>query len=494
MGLTPSCLFWLFRRLRQILYNFSMAGFSFQNFLENKKLLFFFFLSAGLLVYANSLRNPFILDDVAIITENRVIQDPPDWAFAFKYDMYGQKISGNVEFFRPLPFISLYLDRLVSGDSPVFYRLHGVLLHSVSSFLLFFVFLGGGLDRRVAFFSALAWLVHPASAQAAAYISDRAVVLAAFFSFLSFISFRRGMMPLCALFSLFALLSKETAVVLPFVLLFYHSVFGRRGSVLKGREIGTLLFLAAVSGVYSCFRFYLQGKADMVPLSFLSGEPFHVRLLTFVREMALYFRLSLLPVNPAFENHFVERVFFNPYNSFFTAATVFLAFLYFRSRDFFLQMVFWLFWFFSWLFPVSNLFLPLSASMRLQWLYLPAAGVIAVLAMSFSRFAGGSRVAARLPPLLLAAWFSLLLFQTFKRNALASDPVKFFSYEVSAEPNNYVAWCYLGLESFKRGDYVGAKKYFQESLDRSPRKSYEPAATNLKIIEQWLKNPSKLQK
>ena len=189
------------------------------------------------LLYLPTLDNPFVYDDFRLIVENPSIQQLSDPRAALIRDVT-----------RPLVTLSYAIDTAVWGAGPFGYHLTNLLLHTMNVVLLYWLAFATVEDwcrrdtahgfapspRVVGTATAVLAASHPVMTQAVGYISARSELLYAAF-FLAAILAGRRWMDTCAsglsgstrwrsltvgLFVL-SLLSKETAVMLPFVLAAY---------------------------------------------------------------------------------------------------------------------------------------------------------------------------------------------------------------------------------------------------------------------------------
>jgi hypothetical protein len=185
------------------------------------------------LVYRNALDNPFVYDDFHTVRDNLSLRDPIDGRAV---------VMGNLT--RPVVNLSYAFDRAVWGPEPFGFHLTSVLLHMLNVLLLArFSWAAaddwnrgrgrrsavGPLDpRAMSAITALFFAVHPMMTEAVGYISGRAEVLCAFFFLLAFLAARRWMLGggaswlgASAVCWVVAVLSKEVAGTLPFVLFAY---------------------------------------------------------------------------------------------------------------------------------------------------------------------------------------------------------------------------------------------------------------------------------
>ena len=154
---------------------------------------------ATLAAYANSLRGPFVYDDVPAIPGNPTIRQLwPLFGVLAPQTQGGLTVSG-----RPVLNLSFALNYAVSGEEVWSYHLFNVLVHAGAALLLF------GLVRRTlsrppmrARFGAVAaplafaigaiWVLHPLQTQAVTYTVQRAESLMGFFYLLTLYAFARA--------------------------------------------------------------------------------------------------------------------------------------------------------------------------------------------------------------------------------------------------------------------------------------------------------------
>jgi len=179
----------------------------------------------GGLVYLNSLANPFVYDDHRLILENDSLSSLTNWRYLILHDVA-----------RPLVNVSYAIDYAIwGGANPVGFHLTNVLVHMTNIVLLLQFARGLRWQRRaegspselvVGVVAALLFAVHPALTQAVGYVSSRSDLLSATFVLAALLAARRalggGQWPWTAAAALAwacGLVSKETAVMFPLVLL-----------------------------------------------------------------------------------------------------------------------------------------------------------------------------------------------------------------------------------------------------------------------------------
>jgi tetratricopeptide (TPR) repeat protein len=196
-------------------------------------------LGAVLLAWSNSFTAPFEFDDNGSILGNPTIQHlvPPVW---MRPPAAGETVSG-----RPVLNLSLALNYAMGGLDVRGYHAANLAIHLFAALTLFGIVrrtlalrswsaLGGDETRRTGFATAVAllWAVHPLQVESVTYVVQRAESLAGLLCLLTLYCFVRGMQAgkgwfaLAFLACLLGVGTKETAVVMPAILLLYDWVFG----------------------------------------------------------------------------------------------------------------------------------------------------------------------------------------------------------------------------------------------------------------------------
>jgi Flp pilus assembly protein TadD len=187
----------------------------------------------AVLLYANSLNNPFVYDDYRLIVENPAIQNLTSVLAILVRDIT-----------RPLVGLSYALDTSIWGTGPFGYHLTNVLLHALNVVLVYWVGLLAAADWRrrgggryglapdptvVAVASSLLAACHPVMTQAVGYVTGRSEVLHSVFFLAALLAARQWMRvggwwrSIAVAFWFCALLAKETAAVFPLVLVCYDA-------------------------------------------------------------------------------------------------------------------------------------------------------------------------------------------------------------------------------------------------------------------------------
>jgi hypothetical protein len=164
------------------------------------------------------------LDDRDLILDDGIFLAHPSSLWRVFGRAYFHVVDADHAYYRPIVSLSYALDARWSGLDPRGYHLTNVVLYALASVLFYELLRTLEMGRAIAFIAALAFAVHPALTPAVAWIPGRNDSLLAVFCLAAWIAFARDAArpswwhktAHCAFFAL-ALLTKESAVVLPLV-------------------------------------------------------------------------------------------------------------------------------------------------------------------------------------------------------------------------------------------------------------------------------------
>ena len=264
----------------------------------------------GFLLYANSLGNEFVFDDLPLIIDNALIKDIGNIGKVIGWE------SGD-PLYRPVRYVSYMLDYWLWGLKPAGYHVANILYHGIAGFILFLVLLELLGNRAAAVAGTVLFISHPVLTDSVTYISGRRDVLVGLFYLLSFYCFVRYRKEprlwnavLTGIFFLLALGSKEMGITLPAVCLAYDFTlsFTGQGRNAAGAVLGRVrqaaqdvvkknwklyLPLAVLAGIFfysKIFLYYPSLKSSYYGGSAISN------FATVVRIICYYIKLVLFPV------------------------------------------------------------------------------------------------------------------------------------------------------------------------------------------------------
>lgn len=488
---------------------------------KNNFIAVFSIIVSGFIVYGNSLNNGFVYDDALVVENNYFLTSWSNLRYFFN-DLY---FSGSGEAsWRPLVTLTYFFDYWLGAGRPFFYHLTNVICHLLSG--VFFYYLVFNLillldselpSFKTAFLCALFFVIHPIHTEAVNAIAFREDILSALFCFLSLLFYlkskfglnkRRVFYVFSLLCYFFALLSKEAALPLIFIILFVDFFCQKDKKCISNERKMNFVSYAGYIGViflYAYFRFFLIVR-HQAPFAALEGVNYaggslYTAFLTNGRIFTAYLILLFFPLKLSTEHYF--RYFVDPSYSFLESRVLFsfailclVLFLIigsFRDRKIFTFCGLWFFIFFS---TTANI-LPLDHPMAERYLYLPCAGFclfLSVLAVKLFYFRRNKFIPLENIP-RQTAWYSLtgfiqsgvvvatviiLIFYSFRtisRNKVWKDSFTFWSEAVKSPFVSDRAYNCLGTVYSGKKMPEEAIKLYKKAIQACP--DYADAYNNL---------------
>ncbi len=359
----------------------------FEKVFENKN---FHFIAAAaiavmiLIAYSNTFTASFHFDDNPAIVENPYIKNVT--ADNIKKLLHGT---------RPVVNMSLLLNYQINGLNVIGWHIFNTLFHILNALLVYALIYNtlklpllndkyGSSSKRMAFFGALLFAVHPIQTQAVTYIISRTELLAAFFylsTFFLFIRWHRTGSVLnlagAVLTAFLAMGSKEHAVTLPAMLFLYDFIFISGGRIKE--SLGRWKQHLAIASSWLLLAFLLS-TVKLEGAGFgISGEggitPW-TYLLTQFNVIWTYIRLMFLPINQNLDYDYpiAQTLFeFPTILAFIGHIIVICAALYIYVKRGWRLIPFGIVWFYVTLSPTSS-FVPILDVIFEHRLYLPSVG------------------------------------------------------------------------------------------------------------------------
>ena len=456
-------------------------------------------LLATVAAYANAFAGAFLFDDRAVILDDARLASPA----AF--------FSHVTETIRPLTKFTLLVDRQLYGSQPAGYHLLNLLLHLASGALAWAIVRRLGANDGLALWTAALFLLHPIATETVTYISGRPTGLMACLYLSAFLLFlvareahgdrrRRVVAATGAATCLgLSLLSKETAVVFPVLLVLYEIVLGRTGaSVRPTSRAGGVALHAVLGGTVVIFLVAAAFHARYAYL-FRYGlglRGFGENLVTQARAVAYSLSLFVWPARLNFDHDIAVSAALVAPGTLAAlavlAALVGAALAVVRRAPLF---AFGVLWYFVHLLPTNSVF-PRYDVLSERNLYLPALGLylavgaaLAAVGRSAARWLGRRRPGNAGPaptrrwlaPALVSTLVLCLAGATASRNRLYADPVLFWSDAVRKSPAKARPHTNLGQAWFEAGQVDKALSEFRTALSLDP---YDPVARR-NLLEAW---------
>lgn len=408
------------------------------------------------------------LDDNALILENRdFLNKLSNIPRAFGQDVF-HMLNEYAAAYRPLLTVSFMIDARLDALFGSGYHLSNIVLHLMASCLVFLLFMKLRYARRLAFFFALLFTVHPALTQAVAWIPGRNDILLAIFVLSGFICLldfietgRRAFLAAHLVLFALALFTKEVAAVFPFVCVGYlffvakekYFPAGQR-RLIAGWSLAIVLWLA--------FRSYgLSSNPVALSVAGIAHDLFDGG-----RAVIIYLGKAVLPLNLSIVPTIKDTGM--AYGIAALAAIV-LGLSLSRQRRY-ASVLFGALWFLLFLAPTFIRPVPATPKIFLEpRLYVPLIGVLIVLGETdIVKNLTGTRRGLFAAAAVIGFFFVLSV--AHERNF--KDAATFWRYAAKRSPHSSMAQYNLGWICDRQGDLDKAERYYRLALELNPRQRY----------------------
>lgn len=459
--------------------------------------------AAALTVHSFMLSGSFkSIDDRRSIVDNQKIRSLEDPAAIFTDSFFGRGT-----YYRPLVTYSFALEYHFIKLNPFFYHLTNLLIHAAVSLVAFFL-LNKLLPGPAAFFGALIYAVHPVHWEAVANIPGRAILLCALFYLSAFLFFLKSsagrtdapagktgktksytFYALSLLSFAFAIFCKESAVMLPPVLLLYQFLVGKsqEGAAKTARtaKAGLLAPLLPVLPFFAVTAFYLLTRGLLGINRLLPWDTFQNYVLgffTFLRSLLTHIRVLVFPTGLYYDR--AERLF-----SSFTDPGLFLTlFVWTAAAAVFIRcrrrisgpVMFLILWFFAEFALISQLFSSIGVqpgyiSAADHFLYIPAVPAAALIALAGTALYEKNKTAGWTSTgIFWSGAAGLLLFLAVlavSMNIQAANERAMFENSLAHNPHNARVRNSLALIYARAGLYKEAETHYRTVVADNPLSS-----------------------
>lgn len=357
-------------------------------------------------LYARTFGFGYALDDIAVVQENKYVQDGfggfGKILSTFYWNGFDSFSTQNSGIFRPVSLLLFATEWQIFGNSPGVFHFVNVLLYALCSFQLFLLLnsLFGKEKRALAFGGVLLWTVLPVHTEVVANIKSADEILALLFSVLSmryllrwndtgkfsYVFFSAGYMFL-------AMLSKEGAALILPIAFIMMMLF--RNHNIKSLLRPAMIF-AAVSIVWLVWHQAVIMSAEGTRVEYdyrhnalLSNDSWIIQKATALGMQTLYWIKALVGY-PLSYNYSFNQIPVDGFSgiNFWIAlvgliASVYTVVKYFRTQP---VLVFGICFYWISFAMTSNIFFSIGDIFAERFLFVPSVGFVLIIAWLISRF------------------------------------------------------------------------------------------------------------
>jgi tetratricopeptide (TPR) repeat protein len=415
--------------------------------------------------YVPAMRGGFVWDDDAFVL-NPIIK-AGDGLYRFWF-------STEPPDYFPLTSTTLWLEWRLWGENALGYHVVNVLLHVISSILIWLVL--KRLKVPGAWLAGLIFAVHPVNVEAVAWITQRKSTLPLLFYFLSILLYlkfenteRYWMFALSIGSFLLALLSKTSVVMLPFVLL--GCALWQRGKIVRRDVMRSIPFFVTsfILGLVTVwFQYNRSIGGDIVRTdSFLSRLAGSGWVVWFYLYKAIA-PLKLSFVYPRWDIDDSSVISFLPLVLLIGLALVFWWYRRSWGRPFFVALGY----FAVTLFPVMgfiNIYFMRYSLVADHYQYQSIIGIIALLVgLGTYAYNGWQKKVRQLAIAAVVLIVGLLSLQTWSLGHIYKDQETLFHDTIAKNPRCWMAYYNMGHGYQRQGRVKESTRYYYEALRIQP--------------------------
>jgi tetratricopeptide (TPR) repeat protein len=419
------------------------------------------------------------LDDPVYVIENSHIQsgitlDGFRWAFSSTY----------AEFWHPLTWLSLMFDYQLHGLNAGGYHVTNLILHILSTLLLFWLFNRmTGMMWRSAFVAAF-FALHPLHVESVAWIAERKDVLSAFFWMLTLCLYvyytekpvMKRYLPVVFCFVL-ALMSKPMVVTLPVILILLDywplerfelrklegnlTIVVTRKVLLKSLWEKIPFFV--LSAVFSIITIYAQFNPSVKHYQFPLGPRLANAPVSFMTYLEKAFVPNYMAVFYPFSFQLPAwQVWGSVFLILFISVVVIIS-----MRRLPYLFTGWL-WYAITLLPVIGIIPVGGFSMADRFTYLPLIGITVMLAWGIPPLIKSEDMRKKILFPASMAFLAILTFLTWQQCGYWKNSIDLFNHTLQVTKHNYLAHIDLGSALFDEGKTEDAIAHYSEAISIMP--------------------------
>jgi tetratricopeptide (TPR) repeat protein len=433
--------------------------------MQNKKYNPFLWIAGlGTLVYLWTVFFGFTyFDDNTLILDNLFfLRNLANIPAAFVTDVF-HVLHSPAAYYRPLLTVSFMFDSLISGSNPFFYHLTNVIVHIVTSCVVFIFMQRIKIKKEIAFLLSVIFAVHPVLSQAVAWIPARDDSLLTLFTLLSFIFFinfidsgkiKNAVWHLVFLAA--AVFTKESGLVIIPVIVFYYLLF--EGKRLLSSKLSIAFLWAGIVGIW----FFLRTVALPEPIKYSLaevGKSIYMGLPALVLDLGKVF----FPFNLSVLTTLQDSTLVWGYAA---VALIFLLIIFSKNKNYRL-ILFGAIWFLIFLLPT---FIRPGTGYDLDFfeyrLYLPIIGLFIVLSevSVVKKFNLSDRKSIWILGIIAAA----LIIINFTYISVYRDRLTFWQSAAITASSNSLAHKNLGAMYYLTGNLDKAEVEYKKTLELNP--------------------------
>ncbi len=372
----------------------------------------------------------------------------------------------------PLTIISFAINYLFSQNTASAYHLTNLIIHLINCLLIFWLIFLLIKNISIATIVSIFFGIHPLHVESVAWITERKDMLYALFFLTSLITYNYFLLKkskkfyfISLLIFILSLLSKPTAISLPFILLlidYFHSK-----KINKNNIIEKIPFFL-LSLIFAILAFIGQRSAGAVPANFIQSLPKNIILS--LRILLFYLYKTILPINlsclypdPGTIDQWFSKVsLFAPFIIF-----IFVVLIVISSKITH-KIVFGSLFFLITILPVLQI-IPIGQPIADRYTYIPLLGIFYIFAEGLLKLIiKASKIFKILLLLILVFIISSFSYHSANRCKVWKDGITLWTDVIRQYPNLAKPYNNRGILYAQIGKYDEALRDLNKSIILNP--------------------------
>lgn len=421
------------------------------------------------------------LDDTAMLTYNQYVRSLSADNIIGIFSNYHYKL------YHPIVTLSYAIEYHFFKFDPFIYHFTNIILHLLNTFLVFFIFKKLTKSFAVSYIVSILFAVHPAHAEAVAWVSSRKDLLYSLFYLssvlfylkLSETAYKTKIFLLSLLFFILSCMSKPMAVTLPVVLALID-YYQNNLTLKKIKNYIPFILISIIFAVITVLGYYSPEQKSSYTLysEILYILNAHFNILWYLYNFIFPFKLSCL--YPFFYDFHTDPPFFIMYSP----ALLYIIFLFvFLSLKFNKKIFFGFMFFILTLLPSSGVMPTGMSPIADRYVYLPYIGLFYLFAEFASYIYSNVKIKKWIYYALFILIVSVMMYLSYHRTLLWTDTTKLMTDAIKKYPDySHHAYLVRGMEFKLAHNMDKAEDDFKKAFSICPYSPY--TAFNLAHIAQ----------
>lgn len=430
------------------------------------------------LIYRNSLYGDFLnYDDYQNIVNNPRIRKLTIGNFVHFFS------SSNLFMYTPITFISYAIDFQIGGLQPFYFRLTNLIFHLINILLVFILTDQLLKNKRLSIILAGFFAFHPVNVDTIAWISTRSNLLSTLFFlltlifYLNFLKKKKFTAYLISVLSFgLSLLSKPTAVMLPFILFIFDFYLERKLNIKLILEKIPFLMFSLIIGIIAIYFRTDTGTTQSVGDYNIPDRFFILcfSLLSYLFKVLFPFHLSEIYGYPVKINNFLSFWYY--------LSPMFILILIIginRIKRLKKEIIFGLLFFLTTII-ITQLTLLEDGYTANRYAYLPFFGFFFIMVVVYEYFSFAYKKIKMVLITLVLGILCVFPFISCQRAHYWMNTYTLFDHAIQQSPDAAFAYNSRGIAKYFNNDLIGALNDYNTAIKINPK--YSGAYYNRGII------------